>query len=194
LVLIGGCAHHGTFEVVPGNAKYPATNPDSRRIVLIRGTIAPTLTLTMSAIYRSMVANDCWTSAWLSGGEFAGSPQPLRVAVPLSVTRDGDSFSAAFEVNRFLPGKCGWHFTSVEVQVSNGSLSAVPESIIQPYDPISGESKVANSSPDPVILRCRDQDKSMGYSCVPRFPTKATQYLVEATTVVYVQINRDDSK
>jgi hypothetical protein len=193
-VLIGGCTHLGTFEVVPGSSKYPEANPGTRRVVLIRGTIAPPLTMTMSTIYRSMVAKDCWTSAWFSAGEFEGAPQPLRVAVPMSVTRDGNSFSAAIEVNRFLPGKCGWRFASVEVLVSNGPLSAGPESIIQPYDPISGESKMANSSQDPVILRCRDQGKTIGYSCLPPFPTKSSQYLLDSTTAVYVEINGDDNK
>jgi hypothetical protein len=193
-VLIGGCTHLGTFEVVRGSSKYPAANPGPRRVVLIRGTIAPTLTMAMSTIYRSMVEKDCWTSAWFSAGEFEGAPQPLKVAVPMSVARDGNSFSAALEVNRFLPGKCGWHFASVEAQVSNGHLSDRPETIIQPYDPISGESKVVNSSLDPVILRCRDQGKLLSYRCMPPFPTKSSQYLVDTTTVVYVEINDDDSK
>ena len=70
----------------------------------------------------------------------------------MSVTRDGNNFSTEFEVDRFLPGKCGWHFGSVEVSVSNGSSTTVPQSIVQPYDPISGESKTVNSSQDPVII------------------------------------------
>jgi len=193
-VLIDGCTHLGTFEVAPGSSKYPEPNPRPHGVVMIRGTIAPTLTIAMSTIYRSMVAKDCWTSAWFSAGEFEGAPQPLKLAVPMSVTRDGKSFSAALEVNRFLPGQCGWHFEAVEVSVSNGPLSTGPESIIQPYDPISGESKMTNSSQDPVILRCRVQDKTIGYSCLPPFPTKSSQYLLDSTTVVYVEINGDDFK
>lgn len=137
---------------------------------------------------------DCWTSAWFSAGEFEGSPQPLSVAVPLSVNKDGNSFSAVLEIDRFLPGKCGWHFASVAVVVSDGRSSAGPESIIQPYDPISGESKMINSSTDPVILRCRDHGKPIGYSCIAPFPTKSSQYLQDSMTILQVEINSDELK
>jgi hypothetical protein len=192
LTLFQGCRHLGTPEVAPGTSNYPQKNAGPIRQVSIRGTVAPTLKIALSAIYQGKVAADCYKTTVFSGEIFEGQTNPLQVTLPLSVSRDGDKFSATIEVDRFVPGKCGWHFTGVLVQVSNGKFSFGPAYIVQAIDYMrSGEGKSFNSSDDPVILRCRDLGKVLGYSCVPPFPNKSSQRLVDTTTIVNVEIYGD---
>jgi hypothetical protein len=194
LITFQGCRHIGTPEVAPGTSNYPEKNMGPTRQVSIRGTVAPTLMITLSALYRGKVAADCYKTTVFSGEIFEGQANPLQVTVPIALSRDGNKFSAEFDVDRFVPGKCGWHLAAVLVKVSNGKLSFGPAYIIQPPDHQTGEGKTFNSSDDPVILRCRDLGRVLGYSCIPPFPTKSSQRLVDTTTVVNVAIGDDEAK
>jgi hypothetical protein len=189
-----GCRHLGSPEVAPGATYYPEKNADPIRQVSIRGTIAPTLTITLSAIYRGKVAADCYKTTIFSGEIFEGQTNPLQVTVPIPVSREDNKFSAVFAVDRFVPGKCGWHLAAVVVQISNGNYSFGPATILQPPDYRNGESESLNSSDDPVILRCRDLGKEAGYSCRPPFPNKSSQILVDTTSVVNVKVTDDGAK
>jgi hypothetical protein len=189
-----GCRHLGSPEVAPGTTFYPKKNADPIRQVSIRGTIASTLTIALSAIYRGKVAEDCYKTTIFSGEIFEGQTNPLQVTVPIPVFREDSKFSAALEVDRFVPGKCGWHLAAVVAQISNGSHSFRPATILQPPDYRNGESKSLNSSDDPVILRCRDLGKEEGYSCKPSFPNKSSQILVDTTSAVNVKITDDDAR
>jgi hypothetical protein len=194
LIPLGACRHLGSPEVAPGTTYYPEKNTYPSRQVSIRGMIAPTLTITLSAMYRGKVAADCYKTAIFSGEIFEGTTSPLQVTVPIPVSREDNKFSASFEVDRFVPGKCGWHLAAVVVQISNGNYSFGPATILQPPDYRNGESKALNSSDDPVILSCRDLGKEAGYSCKPPFPSKSSQILVDTTSVVNVKITDDDAK
>jgi hypothetical protein len=188
-----GCRHLGSPEVAPGTTYYPEREARPIRQVSIRGTIAPTLMIALSAIYRGKVAEACYKTTIFSGEIFEGQTNPLQVTVPIPVSRGDDEFSAAFEVDRFVPGKCGWHLAAVVVHISNGHYSFAA-TIVQPPDYRNGESESFNSSDDPVILRCRDSGKESGYSCKPPFPNKLSQILVDTTSVVNVKITDDGAR
>lgn len=191
LTTFQGCRHLGSPEVAPGTTNYPEKTAGPIRRVSILGTIAPTLVISMATIYKGKVAADCYKTTIFSGEIFEGQTNPLQITVPIPVSREGNKFSAAFEVDRFAPGKCGWHLAAVTVQISNGKFTFGPATIVQPPDYRSGEGKSVNSSDDPVILRCRDLGKESGYSCVPPFPNKHSQILVDTTSVVKVKITDD---
>jgi hypothetical protein len=189
-----GCRHTGSPEVAPGTTNYPEKNAAPIRQVSIRGTIAPTLRITLSTIYKGRVAAGCYKTTIFSGEIFEGQTNPLQVTVPIPVSREDNNFSAAFEVDRFAPGKCDWHFAAVEIQVSRGKFSFPPAHIIQAPDQNSGETRTFSSSDDPVNLRCRDLGKVLGYSCVPPFPNKSSQRLVDTTSIVNIEVTDDDTK
>jgi len=192
ITLLAACRHLGTPEVTPGSSLYPEKNPGPHRQVVIRGTVSGSLTMTLAAIYEGKIAADCWTSPVFSGGGFEGSAIPLKVTVPLSVARAGEGFSAGFDVDPFLPGKCGWHFAAINVRVSKGQLSTVAH-IIQAYDPRINESQGINSSAEPVIMSCRNLVGMLGYGCVPfKGQNKTVQIVLDTTAVVNVIITDVD--
>ena len=188
-----GCRHTGSPEVAPGTTNYPEENAAPRQ-VSIRGTIAPTLRITLSTIYKGRVAAGCYKTTIFSGEIFEGQTNPLQVTVPMPVSREDNKFSAEFEVDRFAPGKCDWHFAAVEIHVSKGKVSFPPAHIIQSPNQNSGETRTFSSSDDPVNLRCRNLGKVLGYSCVPPFPNKSSQRLVDTTSIVNIEIMDDDTK
>lgn len=69
-----------------------------------------------------------------------------------------------------------------------------PAHIIQSPNQNSGETRTFSSSDDPVILRCRDLGKVLRYSCVPPFPNKSSQRLVDTTNIVNIEVMDDDIK
>jgi hypothetical protein len=184
LEILAGCKHLGNRIVSPQDSRYPVHNLASKRTVTIAGTVASTLNLTLTANYETSMAADCWVSAIYSAGEFEGSPQPLRIEVPMPVTRTGDRFSASFTPDAFLPGKCDWHFQNVAMQVTKGALTTGPTSIIQAlglYTRI--EDKSVNSSDAPLTLSCR-LHRDIGYSCLPAFDVKSSQILIDTTASI----------
>jgi hypothetical protein len=191
LGIVAGCKHLGNRIVSPQDSRYPVRNLASTRAVTITGTVAPTLDLTFTANYETSVAADCWVSAIYSAGEFEGSPQPLRIEVPMPVTRTANRFSASFTPDAFLPGKCDWHFQSVAMQITKGTLSTGPTSIVQALGLYTRtESKAVNSSDAPLTASCRFH-RDIGYSCLPTFGVKFSQILIDTTTSVYANVLDD---
>jgi hypothetical protein len=185
LGIMAGCKHLGNQVVSPQDARYPARNRASTRPVAIIGTVAPTLSLTLSAYYEGSVAADCWVSPIFSAGEFEGATIPLRIEVPIPVARTADRFSASFTPDAFLPGKCDWHFASVAMQVTKGKLTTGPFLIVQAQGRWTmTEYKGTNSSDAPLILPCRLHG-DIGYSCLPEFDVKSSQILIDTTTTVH---------
>ena len=192
LEIMAGCKHLGNRIVSPKDSRYPVHNLASKRTVTIAGTVASTLGLTLTANYETSVAADCWVSAIYSAGEFEGSPQPLRIEVPMPVTRTANRFSAAFSPDAFLPGKCDWHFQSVAMQIAKGTLTTGPTSIVQALGLYTRtEYKGINSSDAPLILPCR-RHRDVGYSCLPAFDVKSSQILIDTTTSISATVLDDE--
>jgi len=192
LGIVAGCKHLGNRVVSPRDSRYPARNLASKRTVTITGTVAPTLALTLTANYETSVAADCWVSAIYSAGEFEGSPQPLRIEVPMPVTRTANRFTASFVPDAFLPGKCDWHFQSVAMQITKGTLTTGPTSIVQALGLYTRtEDKAVNSSDAPLILPCR-LHRDIGYSCLPRFDVKSSQILIDTTISISATVLDDE--
>jgi hypothetical protein len=192
LASIAGCKHLGNRIVSPQDSRYPVRNLASTRVVTITGTVAPTLDLTLTANYETSIAADCWVSAIYSAGEFEGSPQPLRVEVPMPVTRTANRFSASFTPDAFLPGKCDWHFGSVTMQVVKGKLATGSFVIAHANDPWkTTEYKGDNSSDAPLMLPCR-LHRDIGYSCLPAFDVKHSQILTDITTSITATVLDDE--
>ena len=183
-----GCRHLGSPEQQYGSGNYPAANPAASRTITIRGEISPTLELSLSARYVGKVSADCWTSAPYSAGGFEGSARPLQVTIPLPLARSGEQYTSSFVVDRFLPGRCGWHFALVLAEVHKGKATSGPTVFIQSFESgRSMETKVINSSRDPVTLRCRMLTTSSP-SCLPPFGTKSSQWLTDTSQTVEANI------
>jgi hypothetical protein len=191
LIPLFGCSHLGSPEQKPGSPNYPALNPGASRTVMISGSVSPTLGLSLSATYIGNVSADCWTSPPFSGGSFEGTARPLQVTVPLPVTRSKDRYTTSFVVDRFLPGRCGWHFAHVEATIQKGSKTSLPTEFIHAYGLGATETKTVNSSGEPVTLLCRSHGEAE-FNCVPPFGTKLDQWLVD--TIYTVQANIIDAE
>jgi hypothetical protein len=192
LGILAGCTHLGNRIVSPQDSRYPVRNLASKRMVTIAGAVAPALDLTLTANYETSAAADCWVSAIYSAGEFEGSPQPLRIEVPMPVTRTANRFSASFTSDAFLPGKCNWHFQSVAMQITKGMLTTGPTSIVQALGLWTRtENKGINSSDAPLILPCR-LHRDIGYSCLPPFDVKSSQILIDTTTSISATVLDDE--
>jgi hypothetical protein len=192
LGIMAGCKHLGNQVVSPQDARYPARNSASTRAVTITGTVAPTLSLTLSAYYEGSVAADCWVSPIFSAGGFEGATNPLRIEVPIPVARTADRFSASFTPDAFLPGKCDWHFQSVAMQVTKGKLATGPFLIVQAQGRWTmTEYKGIDSSDAPLVRPCR-LHRDIGYSCSPAFDVKSSQILIDTTTTVHATVLDDE--
>jgi hypothetical protein len=181
---MAGCKHLGNQVVSPQDARYPARNPASTRAVTITGTVAPTLSLTLSAYYEGSVAADCWVSPIFSAGGFEGATNPLRIEVPILVARTADRFSASFTPDAFLPGKCNWHFQSVAMQVTKGKLGTGPFLIVQALGLWTRTEYKGTNSSDAALILPRRLHRDIGYSCLPAFDVKSSQFLIDTTTTV----------
>jgi hypothetical protein len=188
---IAGCKHLGNPVVSPHDSRYPARNPASTRVVSITGTVAPTLGLTLTAIYHGSVAADCWVSPLYAAGGFEGATIPLRVEVLIPLVRAGNRFSGTFSPDAFLPGKCDWRFSGVAMQVTRGPLATGPFLIVIAQDRWkTTEYKGHNSSDAPLMLPCRLHG-DIGYSCLPAFDVKASQILTDTTTAISATVLDD---
>jgi hypothetical protein len=102
-----------------------SVNGDAHQQVTISGVMPTTFTIRLFATYESTTPdtkNPCGRS--LKG---AAASVPLGVTIPLDVTQHDGSYEAAALVDKFEPGKCGWHFYGISFTVNgvgNGDFVA----------------------------------------------------------------------
>jgi hypothetical protein len=143
---------------------YPSENPSPARIVRVHGTISAPLTLSLTADYAATPRVGCTaTSSWVAGA-IEGATWPLTVRLPIDLAQHGNEYTAELAVDRFLPGRCGWHFSGVSAQVSKATQSTSRNSVIRIPDGHTPESSHYNSEPTAVVWRCRFPSGTSGPS------------------------------
>jgi hypothetical protein len=102
-----------------------SVNGEAHQQVTISGVMPTTFTIRLFATYESTTPdtkNPC--GRWLKG---AAASVPLGVTIPLEVTQHDGLYEAAALVDKFEPGKCGWHFYGISFTVNgvgNGDFVA----------------------------------------------------------------------
>ena len=109
-----GCAHEPASD--PAAPTTPSVNVGAHQQVTISGVMPNTFAVCLFATYESTTPdtkNPC--GRWLRG---AGDSVPLGVTIPLDVAQRGGSYEATALVDKFEPGKCGWHFYGISFTVN----------------------------------------------------------------------------
>jgi hypothetical protein len=124
-VVLVGCQ---VSNVGPGDRDYPEENPHPGRFVELRATVPSTLRVRFDALYitlRPSGSGGCqYTPArlWL-----AGTAIPFTTSVPITLHGEAQHETATVTIDRFLPGRCDWHFWGISYTMLDAppSLPAV---------------------------------------------------------------------
>lgn len=117
---------NGTFEINPvppsgfknitrpSDANYPKLNPHPKRVVTISGTMPATLPVQLIAVYFTNVSTSEFASHKGCYRTYFIAPwRPLFVAEPLSLANANESYETRVTVDKYDPGFCHWHLSSV---------------------------------------------------------------------------------
>ena len=153
LTVLAACGRIGS-ELSREDPDYPVQNPQPSRIVDITGSISSTLDTQLIAWYTTERKQEGCT---FSPSALAAVNFPLQVAVPLDIERTGDEFRTVVAVDRFLRGRCGWHFHSLVARISKAGLTSMSTPVLRIPESYPGgvrESSFVNWQPTPVVRRC----------------------------------------
>lgn len=102
----------------------PATNPDPQHYIVITGTKPADLEIWF-AIDSIASNSDCFHRG--IGQALAGSPGDAPEILDLVAVQAGnEDFLVKLPIDRYLPGKCGWHATSVNEGTFMRGLGRAP--------------------------------------------------------------------
>ena len=159
VAFVAGCttARIGS-DLSSSDPDYPVENSSPTRIIDIHGMLPSSLDVKLTANYGATKREGCEYTPTFIAGAVEGVFFPICLGVPLTISRDGERFSARLIVDRFKPGRCGWEFLGVSAQVSKGETVSLANLIVRNLRgriSDNNESWVANSQHTPVVWRCR---------------------------------------
>jgi hypothetical protein len=136
----------------------------------------------MNAVYEGKVSADCWTSPLFSGGEFEGTPTPLKRTVPVVLTADGEHYRGEFFADQFLPGKCGWHLHTILAVLSKDKLPDVQVVVAQALDSATSmDNQYLGTSESPSFVHMKYLGAVGGWLLVLKKHEKSSQGIDDAT-------------
>jgi hypothetical protein len=109
-------------NIRPGEPDYPVVNPNSTSKLTFTGTLPPTLQIGFRIAY---VATEGLTS--VQSGKYCGFQlnseafPGFSVVEPLRIVRSGSALTASIGLDKYLPGRCGWHFNGIQYKVVNST-------------------------------------------------------------------------
>jgi hypothetical protein len=127
---ITACAEP-TRNIEKGDRDYPISNPNPKSFIFLHGTIEPSLDVKASAVwsvpYAGIHAEKTKDSCTYYINRLEGVTERYTVSEPLTLEREGDSFSVKVARDGMLPGRCGWGLFGIQISVGSqgkfGSLS-----------------------------------------------------------------------
>jgi hypothetical protein len=103
------CACKGS-NVEPGDHNYPQLNSHPRRVIEMKVSVPPNLAIRFYASYSARWhQDDCQYAANALEGVYV----PFSVTDPIAVAGKGDKPIGLVSVDKYAPGRCGWHFASI---------------------------------------------------------------------------------
>jgi hypothetical protein len=118
--LLAGCGKGA--NVKKGDPDYPEINPAPTRWLTLTARVPATLSVDFSVGYISEPTRS--TNGYISCG-FNPNIEVIRAFSaddpPLSMERMGDTLRAKIAVDKYLPGRCHWHFNGIGWQLANGA-------------------------------------------------------------------------
>jgi hypothetical protein len=112
----------GNQNVGLGDADYPVRNPSPAKMLQLTGSLPASLKIELyasfaawpNAVRRDSVDVNCeYQSTSLATHEYS-------VVEPLAISRRGDLYQVSISMDKYLPGRCGWHLRSLEYGLLNG--------------------------------------------------------------------------
>lgn len=169
----------------------PLVNPNPQRSVRVSGSVDPSLSIKVSAVYVSTERECRRVTNW-----FAGASAPLSERVESSVSRSGTAYEALVSLDHLLEGKCRWRPYAIEFQIatqdglSTGSFATVgnvTRHVAAPVSVIWIDARKGVPPPLPLVRECRrmHRGEAAGLLCVPPVRGNVTT-LSEAATEVQV--------
>jgi outer membrane murein-binding lipoprotein Lpp len=99
----------------PGDANYPSPTENPVRVIQLLGSGLDLTNMSFAAIYVS----DYKLCNFKVG---LGVYSEYRLGSPIEMVRSGNSYRGTIEIDKFVPGHCGWHFERVDGQADGNSL------------------------------------------------------------------------
>jgi hypothetical protein len=121
LVGLSGCSQPGPTgspgpgPLRPGDTGFPRENPTPSEVVEVQVIAPPTLLGNYEVQYAAESRDD----PIRPGGVLAlpgcgfGTHAPYQIAIPVVLKESGTVSVGRFAIDRFEPGKCGWHLASL---------------------------------------------------------------------------------
>jgi len=129
-----------TDDIRPDESDYPQLNPHSARTLEIVGTMPKELRIELLIAFRAVGAAEGGPSS----GKYCGYKQnsesfpdfSVREVAP--IVRVGEGFHATVQLDKYLPGRCQWHFDGLGYRVNGGTGVLSEESYAAPIEARSG--------------------------------------------------------
>lgn len=113
LCILCGCAGR---NIAKGDGDYPVENINPRSISTISGKVPEDLDVSFKAVWKASDNESCTYD--VAGGN---ARIYYSVLTPLSDHRNGDRFSVPVAVDHYLPGRCNWLLSVVQLFVARGN-------------------------------------------------------------------------
>jgi hypothetical protein len=130
-------------NVKPGQADYPVPNPAPKSFLFLHGTIDTPLDIDFRIQWHAEAPRCRYATSRIEGAYTW-----YTAWSPLTVARQGTSFSARVPIDGMLPGGCQWRFGGVTFGGKTGYRTALIATNSQPLNP-------GQSANGVVELRCR---------------------------------------
>lgn len=147
----------GLENVKSGDADYPAKNAHPTRTLLVRGVLPPTLQIQFLLHYTADEIFDVAgkPSGYCGYQDNEEASEPFFIVEPLEIVRTGSEFHGSMTVDKYLPGRCNWHFDSIGYKVLNSTGDLTQDWIGLVYDAKRDQSRLKFLHPGPVVEWCK---------------------------------------
>jgi hypothetical protein len=120
-----------------GDADYPQLKPQPTRMLRLIGDLPKSLHIEFLLHFEA----SSYAGGTIQSGNYRGYVErapvfPLfSVTESLRVVRDDSSYSASIPMDKYLPGKCGWHLYSVGYRIIDGGKNFSDDWFAGVFDP-----------------------------------------------------------
>jgi hypothetical protein len=134
-----GSGVFGTKDLSPTGSEAPVVNPHPVKLVRVFGTVDPSFSIRIFALFLSSAPQCRRLLDW-----WEGVYSPMGVWSESTVQRTGNRYEALVALDEYREGKCGWNPYSIAYYISNHYG-------VSSYGPAKGLRLPPNTGPIPFI-------------------------------------------
>jgi hypothetical protein len=126
-----------TKNVKSGDPDYPQINPHPTRVLQLRGALPKALGIEFMLQFEASPD----AGGTIQSGNYCGYVErapvfPLfHLAEPLHMVRKDSTYNASIPIDKYLPGRCNWHLSSIAYRIVNGGANFSGDEFAAVYDP-----------------------------------------------------------